>query len=106
MNIGIVGLGLIGASMAKTIKKNTENKVFGYDINKNVVKKALSEGTIDKIGDDEDIAVLDMLFLALYPKDSIEFVKKNADNISKNCIVCDFGGVKKVVCDELCKKRQ
>ena len=102
MNIGIVGLGLIGASMAKAIKKNTENRVFGYDINVEVTKKALSDGTIDKIGESADIASLDMLFLALYPKDSIEFVKKNADVISKNCIVCDFGGVKKVVCDELC----
>lgn len=103
MNIGIVGLGLIGASMAKAIKKNTENKVFGYDISESVTKKALSDGTIDKIGEISDIASLDMLFLALYPKDSIEFVKKNADSISKNSVVCDFGGVKKVVCDELCK---
>lgn len=103
MNIGIVGLGLIGASMAKAIKKNTENKVFGYDISADVTKKALNDKTIDKIGKSADIAALDMLFLALYPKDSIEFVEKNADSISKNCIVCDFGGVKKVVCDELCK---
>jgi len=103
MNIGIVGLGLIGASMAKAIKKYTENKVFGYDINEEVAKKAYAEGAIDKMGNEEDMPALDMLFLALYPKTSIEFVKKSADRITKNCIVCDFGGVKKVVCEELGK---
>ena len=32
MNIAVVGLGLIGASFAKAVKKYTTNKVFGYDI--------------------------------------------------------------------------
>ena len=41
MNIGIVGLGLIGGSLAKSAKKNTEFKVFGYDLNSDVVKNAI-----------------------------------------------------------------
>ncbi len=102
MKIGIVGLGLIGASMAKAIKRSGGHQIFGYDKDKSVLEKALSHKTIDKIGENGDIGGLDMLFLALYPKDSIEFVKKNAGEIAKNCIVCDFGGVKKTVCDELC----
>lgn len=102
MNIGIVGLGLIGASMAKTIAKAGGNRIYGYDRDESVLDKALSHKTIDKIGTENDIKCLDMLFLALYPKDSIKFVRKNAKEIAKTCIVCDFGGVKKVVCEELC----
>ena len=47
MNIGIVGLGLIGGSLAKSAKKNTNFKVYGYDLNKEVIKKAVSENSID-----------------------------------------------------------
>ena len=103
MNIGIVGLGLIGASMAKAISKKGGNAVFGYDLNPQVISTALSDKTIDKAGEIEDLKSLDMLFLALYPKDSIEFVKQNGDKISKDCILCDFGGVKRIVCDEISK---
>ena len=103
MNIGIVGLGLIGASMAKAIEKMGGNLVFGYDLNLDVIAAAISDKTIDRAGKDEDLQSLDMLFLALYPKDSIEFVKRNKDKIAKECILCDFGGVKKIVCDEISK---
>ena len=39
MNIGIIGLGLIGGSMAKAIKDNTEHTIFGFDIKDEVVKE-------------------------------------------------------------------
>ena len=38
MNIGVVGLGLIGGSIAKSAKKNTTFNVFGFDIDPNTVK--------------------------------------------------------------------
>lgn len=34
MEIGIVGLGLIGGSLAKAISQNTDNTVYGFDISK------------------------------------------------------------------------
>ena len=40
MNIAIVGLGLIGGSIAKAIKYNTDNTVYGYDIDRGVLLKA------------------------------------------------------------------
>ena len=39
MEIGIVGLGLIGGSLAKAISQNTDNTVYGYDISDQVVQK-------------------------------------------------------------------
>ena len=47
MKIAIVGLGLIGGSLAKSIKKNTGHDVFGLDINKETIKEALAQEAID-----------------------------------------------------------
>ena len=41
MIIGVVGLGLIGGSMAKAINQNTGNSVYGFDIDDTVSKKAI-----------------------------------------------------------------
>lgn len=103
MKIGIVGLGLIGGSMAKAICRAGGHQIIGFDRAEAVLSEALKTGAIGKIGTEEDIPALDILFLALYPKDSIAFVKQHADAISKECIVCDCGGVKGIVCRELNK---
>ena len=47
MKIGIVGLGLIGGSLAKSIKKNTSYSCFGYDIDRAAVAGALAQEAID-----------------------------------------------------------
>ena len=47
MNVAIVGLGLIGGSLAKAFRQNTSNTLLGYNRSKNVVEKAMSEGIID-----------------------------------------------------------
>ncbi len=99
MTVGIVGLGLIGASLAKTIKKHTDFSVMGYDISENVVEEALLDGAIDRrfdVGNDK----CDMVLIALYPDDVVQFVTQNADSF-KDTIVVDCGGTKKKVCDSL-----
>ena len=78
MNIGIVGLGLIGGSLAKSAKKNTKFKVYGFDISADVVKSALSEGSIDGELTEKRLASCDYVFIPLYPEAVIEYVKKNA----------------------------
>ena len=99
MTIGVVGLGLIGASMAKTIKKHTEFAVMGYDISDEVMQSALLDETIDAQLDLEN-EKCDFLIIALYPDDTVEFVKNNAKYLS-DTIVIDCGGTKKKVCNEL-----
>ena len=47
MNIGIVGLGLIGGSTAKAIKKRAPHRVLGFDISRPVIERALKTGAID-----------------------------------------------------------
>lgn len=47
MRIGIVGLGLIGGSMAKAIKAYTGHTVIGYEIDGETLCRAQAEGTVD-----------------------------------------------------------
>ena len=51
MKILIAGLGLIGASLAKTIKKNTNHYVMGWNRTQSVSEKALEDGAVDEIGE-------------------------------------------------------
>ncbi len=97
MKIAVIGLGLIGGSVAKAFKKFTDFTVFGCDKNPDVIDKALEEKSIDaemggKIGE------CDIVVLGLYPEAAIGFVSENADKINKKSIVVDVGGVKEKVC--------
>ncbi len=103
MNIGIVGLGLIGGSLAKSAKKNTKFKVYGYDLNENVIKSAIEEGSIDGELTEKRLASCDYVFIPLYPEAVIEYVKKNAGIFKEGAVVIDCAGVKRSVCDECFK---
>lgn len=55
MNIPVCGLGLIGASLAKTLKKIRQAPYYGLNRTDSVSKRALSDGVIDEIGQLEDL---------------------------------------------------
>ncbi len=99
MTVGIVGLGLIGASMAKTVKKHTDFAVMGFDASDAVMESAMLDGTIDGVLDLET-EKCDIVVVALYPDDIVEFVKSHADYL-EDTIVIDCGGTKTKVCREL-----
>ncbi len=101
MTIGVVGLGLIGGSMAKAIKANCTYKVVGFDANERVVEGALLDGTIDGVIDDNTIVDCDVLIVALYPDSIIEYVTAVADRLKSGSVVVDAGGVKGRICSTL-----
>lgn len=101
MNITVVGLGLIGASLAKAIKAKSEHRVIGIDINEETLNKALNDNTIDKIGAVDDLADTDLTIISLYPQATIDFVKQNFDNFKKGSVVIDTCGIKRHICAEL-----
>ena len=98
MIIAIVGLGLIGGSLAKAIKLYTPHTVIGLDIDRAVLDAAISAGAIDQIGDPESLKTADMVFVALYPLQTINFIKENCDNFKKGAIVADCAGIKTQIC--------
>lgn len=100
MKIGVVGLGLIGGSLAKSAKKNTNFKVYGYDLNKEVIKNAISENSIDGELTQKRLQSCDYVFISLYPEAVIEYVENNASFFKEGAVVIDCAGVKRSVCDK------
>jgi prephenate dehydrogenase len=101
MDIGIIGLGLIGGSLAKAITQNTDHTVYGTDISEPVVKKAILVGAIEQELTDEILPHCDIIIVALYPQATINYVKEHAHLIKKGAIMIDCGGIKQLVCDTL-----
>ena len=101
MKIAIIGLGLIGGSMAKAIKENTSHTVYGYDKNDTVEKKALLLGAIDEVLTDEILSQCDLTLIALYPQAAVDFIRKKQEIFKKSSIVLDCCGVKRIVCSQV-----
>lgn len=101
MKIGIIGLGLIGGSMAKALKNRTENVVFGYDQSESIRLRARLLDAIDGELTVENIGEMDVILVALYPKVAIEAVRENAPRFKKGCVVMDLCGVKEAVCEPI-----
>lgn len=99
--IGVIGLGLVGGSMAKALNQNTEHNVYGYDLNETVCKKAKLVNAIEDILTDEMLPACDIVVLAIYPQATIDYVKSHAPLFKKGAIVLDTCGVKELVCREL-----
>jgi len=98
MNVGIVGLGLIGGSMAKSIKTRTAHAVFGADLDAETMTLARLSGAIDGALTSERLPACDLVLVAIRPQAAIDWVKSNASQIGKNAILVDLCGVKRSVC--------
>lgn len=102
MNIAVIGLGLIGGSIAKTIKKYMpQHTVLGSDINPQVVMKARLLEAIDAELTPERLSICDMVLIATWPQTAIDYVTENAGLIRKGATVIDLCGVKRAVCGPL-----
>ena len=101
MTVGVVGLGLIGGSIAKAIKYNTDNKVIGFDIDENVVLKARLLGAIDEEMTKQKISECDIIITGLYPEATKKYITDNAQKFKKGAIVLDTCGVKEYVCEDM-----
>ena len=98
MKIGIVGLGLIGGSLARAIKANTAHTVWGTDLQWPVVYRAKLLEVIDEELTEDRVGSCDIVILALYPRDTVEWVRTHAGVVQKGAVVVDCAGVKQAVC--------
>lgn len=101
MKIGIIGLGLIGGSLAKTFLKHTDHTVLGMDMSLRVMQKAkLLQATHDELTED-NLGQCDMLIIATWPGGAVEYVRSHAEVIKKGATVIDVCGVKRAICEPL-----
>ena len=99
MKVGIVGLGLIGGSLAKAYKESGQAEVYGWDTDADTMLLAKTVEAIDGTLDETVLPDCDLLLLALYPGAAIEYLRAHAPEISQKTFVIDCCGVKQVVCD-------
>lgn len=97
MNVGIVGLGLIGGSMAKSTKARTSHTVWGTDLDGETMTMARMSGAIDGPLTDERLAECGLILVAICPGAAVEWVKRHAEKIPKKAILVDLCGVKRTV---------
>ena len=97
MNVAIVGLGLIGGSMAKSIKNRTAHTVWGADLNSETMTMARMCGAIDAPLTEENLPQAELILVAIRPGAAIEWVRQHAPLISKSAILVDLCGVKRTV---------
>ena len=101
MEIAVVGLGLIGGSIAKAIKKYTPHTVLGADTDEAVLYKARLLDAIDAELTDERLGICDWVIVATSPRVAVEWVRGHADRFRPGAIVMDVCGVKRAVCEPL-----
>ena len=100
MQIAIIGLGLIGGSIAKAYKQNMNLQIWAEDKNEAVLKEALAQKVIDGILDREKLRDCELVLIALYPEDTLRFMQEHADDFNPQGIVMDLCGIKQKICTE------
>lgn len=98
MKIGIIGLGLIGGSFAKTVKAKTSHKVYGKDRDESVILKAKLTNAIDSELTPKSAKNIDLLILSVYPRSVEEILKEYVPLLKDGATVIDFSGIKRDVC--------
>ena len=95
--IGFIGLGLIGGSIAKAIRKfHPDYHILAYARHKETLAAALNSGVIDGVleKEDERYKTCDYIFLCAPVEYNIEYLKYLKTVISDSCIITDAGSVK------------
>ena len=90
----VAGLGLIGGSMAKAIKKNTGCRVLGINRTRAVAERALAEGAIDAIAEEADLADCDLLIPAMPPAATEAWLLETIPKLRPGTLAVDLVGVK------------
>lgn len=101
--IAVIGLGLIGGSVARKLKKEGYT-VLGVDINEQTCRQAEETGAVSKsyAGPKEAIAQADITILSVYPQAALEFVKTYSSDFKNDSILTDVVGIKTPLM-ELCE---
>lgn len=99
MTVGILGLGLIGGSLARAYSLSGHT-VYAVEQNESMLSFAMLAGAVDGKLNEETIPQCDLILLAIYPEGSASWLKEHAPIISNNTLVMDCCGTKEEICRE------
>ena len=97
MNVGILGLGLIGGSLARAYALEGHT-VYAIQRNESMLSFAMLAGAVHGKLNEETIPQCDLILLAIYPDGSASWMERNAHLISADTLVIDCCGIKKEIC--------
>mgnify|MGYP000017613800 CR=1 FL=1 len=99
MNVFIIGVGLIGGSMAKDIKRFMPNvKTYGIDIDAWHLEQGMSLSIIDEMATYDDLSIADMVIVGIPVDAMVNELPKILDAINDDAIVIDAGSTKSLIC--------
>ncbi len=105
MKISIIGLGLIGGSMARRLRGFHNCTIAAYNRTRESLDLALSDGVIDEAYDTPGDAMegADLIIMCLYPQLNVDFVRDNISRIKDGAVITDVTGVKGFIITEMKK---
>ena len=98
MKVGILGLGLIGGSLARAYKK-AGHTVYAHNRGESILSFAMLAGVVDAPLTDKNIGQCDLILLSIYADASAAWLEDNAQHIDTSTLVIDCCGIKKDICD-------
>jgi len=102
MNVFIIGVGLIGGSFAKDIKRlRADSTIYGVDTNESHIKEALNLGVIDIASSYADLEYADMVIVSIPVDVMVTELPKILDAVNDDCVVFDGGSTKSLICKTL-----
>ena len=111
LTYGIVGLGIMGGSIAKSVRANVldipgaSGKIFACDINMQTLNMAENEGVIDRLflprDADKMLLCCDIVYVCLYPHATLDFMKEHRNFFKSGSVVTDISGVKTLLVENV-----
>ena len=97
MTVGILGLGLIGGSLARAYAI-AGHTVYAADRNEDMLQFAMLAGAVHGRLTEESIPRCDLILLSIYPEGSADWMERHAHLVDKNTLVMDCCGIKREIC--------
>jgi len=102
MNVFIIGIGLIGGSFAKDLRRiNPDTKIYGIDANEAHLEEAISLNLIDAKSGYDNLGVADMVIVSIPVDVLVTELPKILDEVNDECVVFDGGSTKNLICKSL-----
>ncbi|MFA6856422.1 MAG: prephenate dehydrogenase [Treponema sp.] len=111
LTYGIVGLGIMGGSIAKSVRANVldipgaSGKIFACDINMQTLNMAENGGVIDRLflprDADKMLLCCDIVYVCLYPHATLDFMKEHRNFFKSGSVVTDISGVKTLLVENV-----